>query len=423
MSLLTSLYTGTTGMQANSLDLAVIGDNIANANTIGFKSGRTAFEDMMATSLIGNSGQLGLGANVQTIQKLITQGALTTTGLATDLALQGNGMFVVKGNHNGTDGQFYTRAGQFTVDKDGYLVNLEGMRVQGYPASATGTVQAGLNDLLVGKASSAPLATTTITLQANLDARTAVNATPFDPANPKATSDFASSTTVYDSLGVAHTVDIYYKKTAAGGWDWHAETDGGGVQGGTANIPTEIGAGTLTFDASGNLTASTQAAAPVFNPIGAVQPQALTFDFGTGTSGVTQFGSTNTNAFISQNGYGAGTLSNINIDEKGNVVGAFSNGQTRTLGEVAVAKFESPDQLERAGGNLFNAMPGAGEPNIGAAATGGRGAIVAGALEQSNVDLATEFVRMIAAQRGFQANSKTISTADQLLAELMTLKR
>src|SRR5438046_514247 len=119
MSLMTSLYTGTTGMQANSLDLSVIGDNIANANTIGFKSSRRAFEDMMANSMIGSGGQLGLGANVQAIQKLITQGALTTTGLATDLALQGNGMFVVKGNHNGTDGQFYTRAGQFTLDKDG----------------------------------------------------------------------------------------------------------------------------------------------------------------------------------------------------------------------------------------------------------------------------------------------------------------
>ncbi len=419
MSLMTSLYTGTTGLQSNSLDLTVIGDNIANANTIGFKGARTAFEDMMANSMIGPGGQQGLGSQVQAIQKLITQGALTTTGLATDLALQGNGFFVVKGNHNGVDGQYYTRAGQFTLDKDGNLVNLENLKVQGYTADATGNIGATLGDLKFGNAMANPLATANVRITANLDANATTPLAAWDPANPTATSNFQTSTTVYDSLGNAHAVDIYYRKNAVGQWDWHALTDGGGVTGGTPGTDTEIAAGTIGFDAAGVQNAFTQNAAIVFNPLGATNPQPIAFDF----TNITQFGSPSATSFMSQDGYAAGTLAGISIGNDGKIQGTFSNGQSRTLGQVAVASFEAADQLERAGGNLFSQMPSSGEPVIGAAASGGRGSIVAGALEQSNVDLATEFVRMIAAQRGFQANSKTISTADQLLAELMTLKR
>jgi len=420
MSLMTSLYTGTTGLQSNSLDLTVIGDNIANANTIGFKGARTAFEDMMAHSMIGSGGQTGLGSQVQAIQKLITQGALTTTGLATDLALQGNGFFVVKGNHNGTDGQYYTRAGQFTLDKDGSLVNLDGLKVQGYMADATGNIGPTLGDLQFGGATARPRPTANIKIIANLQADATVPAA-FDPANPATTSNFSTSTTVYDSLGKAHAVDVYFRKNATGDWEWHAMTDGGGLTGGTAGTATQIANGTITFDATGAQTAFTQASN--FNPLGATNPQALNFDFGTGTSGITQFASPSATTFLSQDGYAAGTLAGISIDTQGQIIGTFSNGESRALGQVAVASFEAADQLERAGGNLFSQMPNSGQPVVGAAASGGRGAIVAGALEQSNVDLATEFVRMIAAQRGFQANSKTISTADQLLAELMTLKR
>lgn len=418
MSLMTSLYTGTTGLQSNSLDLTVIGDNIANANTIGFKGARTAFEDMMAHSMIGG-GQQGLGSQVQAIQKLITQGALTTTGLATDLALQGNGFFVVKGNHNGTDGQFYTRAGQFTLDQTGSLVNLDGLKVQGYMADATGNVGATLGDMQFGNATANPRPTANVTVSANLEASAPVKGAAFDPTDPTNTSNHQTSTTVYDSLGNAHAVDIYYRKTPTGAWEWHALTDGAGLTAGTAGTATEIASGTIGFDANGIQNAFVQNAAPVFNPRGATNPQPLTFDF----TGITQFGSKSTTTFLSQDGYAAGTLAGISIDQQGKVIGTFSNGESRALGQVAVASFEAADQLERAGGNLFSQMPDSGQPVIGAAASGGRGSIVAGALEQSNVDLATEFVRMIAAQRGFQANSKTISTADQLLAELMTLKR
>lgn len=161
MALMSSMYTGVSGLEANSTDLSVIGDNIANANTIGFKGGRAAFEDALSQSLIGG-GQVGLGARVQAIQRLVTQGALTNTGLATDLAIQGGGFFVVRGNHNGADGQFYTRAGQFTIDRDGALVNLEGLKVQGYQADATGNITGTLGDLQVGSVSSPPRATANV---------------------------------------------------------------------------------------------------------------------------------------------------------------------------------------------------------------------------------------------------------------------
>jgi flagellar hook protein FlgE len=425
MSLMSSLYTGQTGLAANSLDLSVIGDNIANANTIGFKGSRAAFEDALTQTVM--NGQLGTGTQLLAVQRLLQQGALANTGIATDLALDGNGFFVLKGAHGGVDGTWLTRAGQFTVDNDGYMVNLEGLRVQGFPADATGVVQPGIDDLLIGNASSPPRATTSLTLKGNLSAD-AVVPPAWDPANPDTTSNFSQTETVYDSLGEPHELTIYYRKTGAGAWEWHAMADGGGLTGGTAGTPTEVATGTLTFDTSGALTAVTQSS--TFNPINAVNPQALSFNFGTpvggaatGLDGLTQFGGDSTSTFLSQDGWSAGTLSSISINEKGEVVGAFSNGQTRVIGQVAVGNVSAPDQLVRSGGNLYSGSPSAGDLVIGQAGTGGRGAIAAGALEQSNVDLATEFVKMIAAQRGFQANSKTISTADQLLQELMALKR
>lgn len=428
MGLMSSMYTGVTGLETNSTDLTVIGDNIANANTIGFKGSRAAFEDALSQNLIGGS-QVGMGSRLQAIQKLMTQGALMNTGLVTDLAINGPGFFVVRGNHNGADGQFYTRAGQFTVNEDGNLVNLDGLMVQGYQADAAGNITGTLGDLRVGSVSAPPSATTNITLKGNLDSNSAVPTAAWSAANPVPLTgnpttgnyNFSTSTTVYDSLGNAIPVDLYFRKTAAGQWEWYGTTDGANVTGGTAGTRTQIANGTLTFDAQGNLTANTQTSN--FNPLGAVNPQPLTFDFGSAATGMTQYGSTSAMSFLGQDGFAAGQLARISIDNDGTILGTFSNGQNRALGQVALADFEAPDKLERIGGNLYGQMPGSGQPTIGQASTGGRGSIVAGSLEGSNVDLATEFVKMISAQRGFQANSKTINTADQLLAELMNLKR
>ncbi len=428
MSLLTSMSSGTTGLSAASSELAVVADNIANANTVGFKAGRAAFEDALVQTVVGGLGGIGLGARLQAVQRILNQGALTTTGVGTDLALQGKGFFMVEGTSpDGRTSNYLTRAGQFTVNENGYLTTLEGLRVQGFPASALGAFSPAAGNLLVGTASSQPNATTDIEIRANLQGDTPL-APAWDPADPANTSNFATSATIYDSLGKSYQAQLYFRRTGAGAWDWYAMTDGAGVTGGTAGVPSLIGNGTVTFDTSGRLQAMTQATN--FLPAGAVQPQPLTFNFGdpiatggTGLSGITGFAAPSASTFVGQNGWASGLLTSIQIDRTGVVVGVFTNGQTRPLGQIAIATVAAPDRLERTGGNLFAETQASGQPVLGAAGTGGRAYIASGALEQSNVDIAEQFVRMIASQRAFEANSKSITTADQLLSELIAMKR
>lgn len=431
MSLMTALSSGASGLEGNSTELTVVGDNIANANTIGFKGSRTVFSDAIAQQLVGGTpnggGQRGMGVKMLMVQRILSQGAFTNTGNATDLAIEGNGYFVLRGNHNGTVGTFYTRAGQFTVDQTGYLVNLEGLKVQGYTADSAGVINsATIGDMQVGNASAPPRATSSVTVRGNLQA----DATPpaaWNINSAGATSNFSVTVNVYDSLGKPAQIDVYFRKTAnAGEWEWHALSDGKNITGGTSGQAFQVGNGMLTFNASGALVTKTEAVD--FDPIGAVQNQALTFNFGTasatgGLDGLTQFAAPSAASFLSQVGFTSGSLSRINIDAKGQVVGSFTNGQTRTLGQVVLGNFEAPDNLSRVGANLYTENTGSGTATIGAPATADRGGVVSGALEQSNVDIAQEFIRMISAQRGFQANSKTLTTADQLLAELMTIRR
>jgi flagellar hook protein FlgE len=430
MSLLTSLTSGTTGLASASTELSVIGDNIANANTVGFKAQRAAFEDTLAQTVIGGTGQIGLGSRLESIQKIITQGALQNTGVATDLALQGSGFFEVKGaTGDGRFGTYLTRAGQFTVDREGFLVNLEGLKVQGYGADSAGQVTSALGDLQVGNASAAPRATTGITLKANLSAEAPIVTAPWNPAQAAATSSFSSSATVYDSLGKDTQVQLYFRRTGASTWEYHALVDGA-VQGGAAGTPVEIttGTNTLTFDTEGKLQAIATGACTL-SPTGA-NSQPLTFDLGdavgaggTGLGGITQFAAASAATFVGQDGYGSGQLTSVQIDKQGVIQGVFTNGQMRALGQVGVARVAAPESLERTGGNLYAVTRASGEAVMGAAGDGGRAFISAGTLEQSNVDIAEQFVRMISAQRAFEANSKTITTADQLLSELISMKR
>jgi flagellar hook protein FlgE len=424
----------------------VVGDNIANSGTVGFKSARTVFADAMAQQLVGETGQLGLGVTTMTVQKIFSEGGFTTTGLATDVAIQGNGLLVLKGNHGGEDGTFYTRNGQLTIDKSGYLTNLEGLRVQGLQADATGTVTSGLlGDLQVGNASAPAKATDNITIRGNLD-QTALPTT-FAAANPKATSNFTTSMTVYDSLGKAIQLDIYFSKNTAatttagdsGDWTYHVMTDGANLafQGNGTSTPvagtaTDVSTGTLRFDTSGRLISNVTANTLAFYPRDAQGPQALTFNFGSGTAaptsgsgldGLTQYAATSAVSFVTQAGSSSGSLSSISIGQDGTITGGFTNGQTRTLGQLILANFKAPDQLGRVGSTLYSEKPSSGPPTLGTPATADRGSITAGTLEQSNVDISKEFIRMIAAQRSFEANSKTLTTADQLLSELMQIKR
>jgi flagellar hook protein FlgE len=443
MSLVGALYVGASGLDASSTELSVVGDNIANSGTVGFKAGRTVFADAMAQQLIGASGQMGLGVTTMTVQKLFSQGGFTTTGLATDVAIQGNGLFVLKGNHGGEEGTFYTRNGQFTMDKDGYLTNLEGLKVQGLQADASGTVTSGLlGDLQVGNASAPAKATDSITIRGNLN-QTSVAPT-WDAANPKTTSNFTTSMTVYDSLGKAIQLDIYFCKndpaTAtpgdSGDWTYHVMTDGvnlakdGAGQPAVAGTATEVSTGALRFDQQGRLISNITSAALAFNPKDSVNPQPLTFNFGSGTAaggngldGLTQYAATSAVSFVTQAGSSSGSLSSISIGQDGTITGGFTNGQTRTLGQLIIANFKAPDQLGRIGSTLYAEKPQSGPPTLGTPATADRGSVTAGTLEQSNVDISKEFIRMIAAQRNFEANSKTLTTADQLLSELMQIKR
>jgi flagellar hook protein FlgE len=430
MSILSALNTGAGGLEANGIELSVVGDNIANAGTVGFKASRAVFQDTLAATVIGaGPAQVGLGTRLQTVQRMVEQGTLATTSRPTDLALQGQGYFVVKGNFDGKDGQYYTRAGQFQIDTNGYMSNLSGLKVQGYTADATGALGATLGDLKIGSSTSPPLATTTLTVRANVDAGAPAVAA-FDVLNPKTTSNSQTAMVVYDSLGNSHQVDVYFRKdpAVAGAWEWHAVTDGGGQTGGTAGVNVEVANGTMTFGTGGEL-ATSAVVAQSFAPLNAAA-QTLTFNFGTptatagtGLDGITQFASPSVATFLSQDGYAAGTLTSMTVDGQGQLTGAFSNGRSRIIGQVAVGNFTSEEGLARMGGNLFTQTQSSGDVVIGAPGTGGHASISSGVLEQSNVDMGQEFIRLIAAQRGFQANSKTITTADQLLAELMTLKR
>ena len=426
MSLLNSLYSGVSGLNTNSQELSIVGDNIANANTIGFKASRAVFEEILGQNLPGSQlgqGEIGLGARLAAVQRIMTQGALTTTGLSTDMAIQGRGFFIAKAEDGSN---LYTRAGQFTIDENGILSTLSGMPVQGFTADSTGNVGGLLGDIQIGEATSQPNPTSEIILKGNLDPSSAIQT--FDIADADNTSSFSQSMTVFDSLGTAIEVTTFFNRTADGEWEYHVTTDGENQQGGTPGELVEIASGTLSYDTEGKLTDHT-VVAENFLPVGANQPQSLGINFGdpippgTGLEGMTQFAGTSAIDFVNQNGYEAGTLANLSINEEGVVIGAFSNGQTRQLAQVGVADFSSPDRLERLGNNLFRANDGTGSPNIGGANSGGRGRLIAGALEQSNVELASEFIRMIVAQRGFQANSKTVQTSDQLLSELIQLKR
>lgn len=429
MSILNAMYSGVSGLSAEGEALGVVGDNVANTNTIGFKQSRAVFEDVLA-SAVGAPNATGAGVRMTRAQQIFAQGTLLNTGQATDMALSGDGFFVVNGNLDGVTGNFYTRAGQTTLRKDGTLVNSAGLALQGYAAQANGTFSPQLGAIQVPTAALQPKPTTKLTITANLDSNAPVPTAAWDPQNPGATSNYSTSMRIFDSLGNAHTVDVYYRKTGANSWEYHALANGAEVQGGTPGQNVEIATGALAFTTGGALQTAATTAGGTVSFVGAAPNQALTFDMGspiasggTGLGGTTQFGAPSNVSAQSQDGYTSGDLSGVKIESDGTVKGIYSNGEQVAVGRLAVAKFRSNDGLGRAGHNMWVATRESGEPALAEAGAGGRGAIVAGTLEQSNVDIAGQFVEMIAHQRAFQANSKTITTANDMLQEVVNLKR
>ncbi|RME66457.1 MAG: flagellar hook protein FlgE [Nitrospirae bacterium] len=436
--MMTALYTAISGLNANGVSLSVIGDNVANMNTVGFKASRVAFGDVLSQLITGIAGssQIGRGVMVTEVAPLFTQGSFETTSSALDLAIDGNGFFIVQKN----GARFYTRAGQFSIDRDGYIVTPDGLVLQGYQVDSSGNITGSIGDLQIATQQIPANMTTQVEVAMNLDP----TVTGHDPAtftldgdgdgiaDDPVNYDFTTQVTVYDSQGDAHAVTLYFIKDINNPNQWVVHY----VYDDPANPGQLLDAGTqtLVFGTNGELVNDNSATTTVnFNWGGGVlAPQSIVFNYGTGTgesppgTGLdqsTQFAGEFAVLKLSQDGYPAGSLKNLNISEDGTILGIFTNGQTRTIGRVALAKFAAPTELVKMGRNLYAESYASGQPIIGAASTGGLGRVLSNTLELSNVDLAEEFVKMITAQRGFQANSKIITTTDSLLQELVNLKR
>jgi flagellar hook protein FlgE len=418
------------GLQSHGKALGVVGDNIANVNTTGYKAETAVFSDMLGRSIMATD-QPGSGATVSGITRTFSQGTFINTESPTDLAINGQGFFIVDGNHGGWTSNFYTRAGQFTLDNTGALVNPDGLVLQGYMANTLGEIDNQLTDLRIASSVLPPADSSEIKISANLDSSAEPPALAWDPATPGLTSNFSTAMTVYDSLGTPHRVDVYFVKDAAANtWNWHALVDGGELTGGTEGVNQEVAAGLLEFTTDGFLNTETVTTPPVFNFLGATPGQTIDFDFGesiaeggTGQTGSTQYAASSIIRSQSQDGYGTGELTGVGVQGNGQVMAMYSNGEQRLVGQVAMATFEAETELARAGGNLWAETRSSGNARVSAASQGSAGSITSNALEQSTVDLAREFVNLIAYQRGFQANSRTITTADQLYQEIVNLKR
>lgn len=421
--MLTSLFTAISGMKANGTSLSVIGDNIANMNTIGYKTSRVSFGDVMSQTLTSgtSSSQIGRGVLMSDISPLFTQGSFESTGNALDLAIDGDGFFIVKD----TSGIYYTRAGQFTLDKDGFVINPDGLRVQGYQYTTGGQLTGILGDIDVSKFNNSTAPTANINFSANIDSRSVEIPTGFNINDPSNTSNFSSVITVYDSLGNARHITLYFTKTAGNQWQWNAVVGASDSASGNTEIQAS---GTMTFDSTGaliNLTSSTgtvsgTSSSEVFNFGGGATPnQPIAINF----QNFSQFASESSTIFQSQDGFPAGTLKGLSISQDGVISGIFTNGQIKPIAQLALAKFMAPTQLTKFGRNLYAESFDSGVAIIGTPNNSGLGRVLSNTLELSNVDLAEEFVRMISAQRGFQANSRIITTTDELMQELVNLKR
>jgi flagellar hook protein FlgE len=397
------------GLNAAQTDLNVTANNIANTATAGFKASRAEFAELFAVSPQGVSSlATGNGVKVSDIQQQFSQGNVDFTDNNLDLAISGEGFFTLSDN----GATVYSRAGGFKTDASGYVVNAAGQRLQVYPPSVTGGFNTGaLTDLKLGVAESAPNATANVDVLMNLPSSdTAPPTATFDPAD---TSSYnrATSLTVYDSLGAAHTATMYFTHTAtANQWDARLYVDGAAVGGAQALTFTNTGA--LTSPATGEL------AFPSYTPATGAAAMNMTFNFGKAT----QYGQTFGVNSINQDGYTTGRLIGMDIDKSGTVQARYTNGRSLTLGQVALSNFSNPNGLQQLADTTWSETFGSGQALRGQAGNSGFGLVQSGALEASNVDITEQLVNMITAQRNFQANAQMIQTSDQITQTIIQMR-
>ena len=457
MGITSAFFAATSGINATSRALSEIGNNIANAQTVGYKSRSVSFGDLFGATIGGGGTSSALvegrGVRVLGIDPSFTQGSLQTTSNALDLAIDGDGFFQV---NDISGNNFLSRAGQFSIDSQGNIVNPVGLTLQGYQVDAAGNITGTLGDLVLTTTQQAGNATTQVDLSGNLLSNAlAPNPTPTilqllaDPSNP-GISQFSTGIRVFDDQGAGHDLTVYFTKTGANAWQYSVVALNSEVTVTAGNFNTTTGnalvaQGTLGFDGAGLL--DTEGAITYFNaggtgidftsPVGSSNPtaptsnQQIAFNFGTsittdggaGTDGMLQQGSPSVILTLSQDGFANGTLTGTSIGEDGVITGRFSNGTTQNLGQVALTRFINPDGLQPIGRNLFIQSGNSGTPLVGAPGSGSFGKVSASTLETSNVDLGEELVNMITMQRGFQANSRIITTTNDLLGELVNLAR
>ncbi len=458
-----SLYSGVSGLQNHQTRMDVIGNNISNVNTIGFKKGRVNFQDMLCQTAGGaaapnevrggiNPKQVGLGVTVAAIDTIHTQGNLQSTGVVTDLALQGEGFFILREG----DRDFYTRAGAFDVDKDGILVNqANGRRVMGWQAKNVGDqtliqTSKDIEELYIPIGQKDPAkATSLVEFMCNLDKRTEV-INENDTESQVINKTWQVNKKVFDNFGIEHDLRIEFIKDADNENQWigtltidptsnqediNLTTGIGNTEGANRFIVKFDNFGLLqsVTDTNGNVDNQDELTVNVaFNVQGATENEAREErqefslkigEIGSAKNSMTQFADTSTTKAFRQDGYTLGYLDTFRIDDSGVITGTYSNGQKKLLGQVALASFTNPEGLEKAGESTFVVTTNSGDALIGPARIGGKGKFTSGTLEMSNVDLAESFTDMIVTQRGFQANSRSITTSDQMLQELLTLKR
>ena len=406
-----SLYSGISGLKANTSAMAVIGDNIANVDTTGFKGSRVSFANIFSATLSQTSLQIGRGVTLSSVDPQWESGSLENTNSPTDLSINGTGLFMVDDPSTGI--AFYTRAGKFEWDNQGNLVTPDGFIVQGYSIDPTTGNLGGIDDIVLPNGTSVPNPTQNITFGMNLD------------SDASAGDTFTSSITAYDSLGSETILDVVFTRNATG-WDWGVNV--------THPNPAAASASTgyIQFDANGNLDPATST--PAGNPpivltgIGpATDPQTISWNYldtlGATDGSITGYSSESSKTAQSQDGYPSGSLQSVAVNEDGIFTGIYSNGSMIPFAQVALADFASYSGLAKQGANLYGESLASGQALIGAPNAAGMGSIAPSTLEMSNVDLGTEFVEMITTQRAFQANSKVITTSDEILAELLNIKR